>query len=145
MNKYIKWKNFAFTGRCKDDVIILVGTELKDPNEVKLLKDVDIEDGESISILCYSYRDKKEVVHKDLIMWKKDGKPVSNNIAKKMERDSIEINNKSQYFDYLPLHLKDLKKSDEGVYTCHRSYFGCATFQQTQSSIRLNYIGIMIF
>ena len=114
-----------------------------DPNSPKFtsIKEMSIEEGESYAFLCFSFGIQVKSPYKDLIEWKKDGLPISYNVAKKLENTRVYGEN----YDFFDLHLKQVNKSYGGTYTCHRYFSGCAHSQKTKSSIRLNYIGKIIF
>ena len=101
------------------------------------LKEMSIEEGESYAVVCFSFGYKINSPYKDLIEWKKDGLPVSYNVAKGLENARVDDEN----YDSFKLHLKQVNKSYDGTYTCHRFFSGCAQSQKTQSSIRVKYIG----
>lgn len=101
------------------------------------IKEMSIEEGESYAIACFSFGIKVNSPYKDLIEWRKDGRPVSYNMAKKLENTRVDDEN----YDSFKLHLKQVNKSYGGTYTCHRFFSGCAPSQKTQSSIQVNYIG----
>lgn len=128
-------------GRCRDDVYISSAVTLPTSPNFKSIKEMSIEEGESYAITCFTFGDTYSSIYKDLIEWKKDGLPVSYNMAKKLKNTRIS----GQNYDSFDLHLKQVNESYGGTYTCHRSFPGCPPSKNTQSIIRLNYIGKNIF
>ena len=139
---------FNLTGQCAHDVYI--SKEMSDPKDkdFKPLTEIDIEEGGSIAILCFSLGAEKDFQGTDLLTWKRNGKPITNNLVKKLSNAVLWVTPSkppfgkyiSGYADYFQLHLKDLTSTDAGVYTCQRAFDGCAESQTRQTSVQLNYI-----